>query len=187
MRDNSHSILRWSCSVAIFKDPLIVKQLLIAIGVPFGIVLLMIAVLSGFSRDGVYAISVIVGLLFLTGVFVKVVYKGKYEVEYFMDASGVRCKYSDEQMKKNRVVNGLTVVLGLMTGKPTVAGAGVLAGARQDSVLKWARVQSVKYMPKHRRIHLRASWFEVIVVYCLEENYNAVCDYVKSSVKSVES
>lgn len=175
---------KWSCSVPIFSDPLIAKQLLIAVGLPFGVVLLMIAVLSRFSRDGLYAIAMILGLLILTGLFVKVVYKGRYEVEYWIDASGIRCKYASNQLKKNRLVNGLTVFLGLILGKPTIAGAGLLAQSRQEVLLKWRRVQSVRYYPKHRRIHLRAGWFETVVVYCNDDDYDRVCERVDALISS---
>lgn len=176
----------WTCSVPIFSDPLIVKQLIIAVGLPFGVVLLVIAVFSRFSRDGLYAIAMILGLLFLTWLFVKMVNKGRYEVEYWIDASGVRCKYTPNQLKKNQWINGLTVFLGLLSGKPTVAGAGILAQSRQDVSIKWNRIQSVKHYPRHRRIHLSAGWFETVVVYCSDEaQYKYVCKVIESKCSGV--
>lgn len=161
----------WKISVPIFKNTVILKQLGIAIGIPFGIVALVIGFASGKSVYALYGLGMIAALMFFTWLFIMLVYRGKYEAEFILDDKGALCRTQAGQAKKNRVVNSLTVVLGLMSGKPTAAGAGMLAQSRQEVLLHWNRVKKVKYKPKSHTILLRGGFAESIALFCTDANY----------------
>lgn len=163
----------WKISVPIFRDPVIVKQLGIAVGIPFGLVALVIGLASGRSVYTLYGLGLIGVLLLFTWLFIMAVYRGKYEVEFILDDKGARCRTQEKQAKKNRIVNALTVLLGLLSGKPAAMGAGIVAQSRQEVFLKWSRVRKVKYKPRSRTILLRGGWTEQIALFCTRDNY---CD-----------
>lgn len=166
--------IEWKISVPIFRSSVIVKQMGIAIGIPFGIVALVIGFTSGKSVYTLYALGLIGALLFFIWLFIMAVYRGKYEAEFVLDDKGVRCRTQAKQAKKSRIVNTLTVVLGLLSGKPAAAGAGMLAQSRQEVFLRWNRVTKVKYKPKSLVILLRGGWTEQIALFCAAENYSQV-------------
>lgn len=170
--------LLWRASVPIFRNTVILKQLGIAIGIPFGLVALIIMFTSGRSVYTLYAMGLIGTLLLSTWLFIRVVYGGKYEVEYILDERGVVCRTQTKQGKKNRIINTLTVALGFLSGKPAVAGAGMLAQARQEVFLKWNGVRKAAYKPKSRTILLRGGWTEHIALFCTKENYSMVEQFV---------
>ncbi len=58
--------VRWEISVPIFKNTVILKQLGLAVGIPFGLVALVIVLVSGISRDTLYALGLMAALLILT-------------------------------------------------------------------------------------------------------------------------
>lgn len=97
-------------------------------------------------------------LLILTWLFIMAVYSGKYEAEFVLEGKGILCRTGAKQARKNRVINTLTVILGLLTGKPTAAGAGMLAESRQKTFLRWNRITRVKYKSKRHTILLRGGW-----------------------------
>lgn len=164
--------MEWKISVPIFKNPVIVKQLGIAVGIPFGLVALIIGVTSGRSVYTLYALGLIAALLLFTWIFVMAVYGGKYEAEFILDEEGVFCRTQAKQAQKSRIVNGLAVVLGLLTGKPAVAGAGLLAGSRQSVYLRWNKITKVSSKPRSRTILLRGGFTESIGLFCTKENYD---------------
>ena len=166
--------IQWQISVPIFRNTVILKQLGIAIGIPFGLVALVIGLASGKSVYALYGLGLIAALLFFTWLFIMAVYRGKYEAEFVLDDKGVLCRTQAKQAKKNRITNALTVVLGLLSGKPAVAGAGMLAQSRQETFLKWNRVTKVKYKPKSHTILLRGGWTEQVALFCTEDNYSPV-------------
>lgn len=140
MMGDMQEAVRWEISVPIFKNTVILKQLGLAIGIPFGSVAIIIVLASGRSQDILYALGLMAALLILTWLFVMAAYRGKYEAEFVLDGKGVICRTQAEQARKNRVINTLTVILGLLTGKPAAAGAGMLAESRQETFLRWNRI-----------------------------------------------
>ncbi|MDD2956256.1 MAG: hypothetical protein PHD67_08065 [Oscillospiraceae bacterium] len=166
--------IQWQISVPIFKNTVILKQLGIAVGIPFGLVALVIGFASGKSVYTLYGLGLIGALLLFTWLFIMAVYRGKYEAEFVLDDKGVLCRTQAKQAKKNRIVNVLTVVLGLLAGKPAAAGAGMLAQSRQEAFLKWSRVTKVKYSPKSRTILLWGGWTEQIALFCTQDQYTKI-------------
>lgn len=164
--------MEWKINVPIFRDPAILKQLGLAIGLPFGLVILIIALVSWGSRDSLYALGLIAGLMVLSWLFIMVVYRGRYEAEFILDQKGALCRTQLEQARKNRIINGLTVALGIFSRTPAAAGAGLLAQSRQSMMIPWKRITKARYRPKNRTILLRGGWTENIALFCTEENYS---------------
>jgi len=166
--------IKWRISVPIFKNTVILKQLGLAIGIPFGLVALVIGLASGKSVYALYGLGLIAALLFFTWLFIMAVYRGEYEAEFVLDEKGVICRTQARQAKRNQIANALTVILGLFSGKPAAAGAGMLAQSRQETFLKWNHVTKVNYKPKSHTILLRGGWTEQVVLFCTEDNYTPV-------------
>ncbi len=166
--------IQWQICVPIFRNTVILKQLGITIGIPFGLVALVIGISSGKSVYSLYALGLIGLLIFLTWLFIMAVYRGKYEAEFVLDDKGVLCRTQAKQAKKNRIVNTMIVALGLLSDKPTAAGAGMLAQSRQEVFLRWKRITKVKYKPKSNTILLRGGWTENIALFCAAENYSQI-------------
>lgn len=180
--------LGWEIRVPIFKNSVIIKQLGLAVGIPFGLVALLVGLVSGRSVYTLYALGFMAAALILAWLFIMVAYRGKYEAEFVLDNKGVLCRTGAKQTKKNRVINTLTVILGLFTGRPTIAGAGVLAQSRQEVLIGWSRVTKVKYKPKTHTILLRGGLTEQIALFCEPENYPEAEHFVKNKlVGRVES
>ena len=116
--------LRWEISVPIFKNTVILKQLGLAVGIPFGLVALVIGLSLGKGTDTLYAFGLIAAVLILAWLLIMAAYRGKYEAEFVLDNRGALCRTQAKKAKKNRAINTLTAVLGLLTGRPTVTGAG---------------------------------------------------------------
>lgn len=174
--------VRWEVSVPISKNTVILRQMGIAVGIPFGLVALVIALVSGVSCDTLYALGLVAALLILTWLFIMAVYRGKYEVEFVLDRKGVLCRTQAKQARKNRVINTLAVILGLLTGKPAAAGAGMLAESRQETFLRWNRITRVKYKSKSHTILLRGGWTENIALFCTDESYEQVESFVRRNL-----
>lgn len=178
--------MTWQISVPIFKNSLILRQLGIAVGIPFGLVAIMIRLISGNPLYTLYFLGVLVALLFLTWLFMMAVYKGKYEVEFILDEKGVLCRTQEKQTKKNRVVNTLTVLFGLISGKPAVTGAGMQAHSRQVVFLQWKHITKVKNKPQQKTILLRGGWTENIALFCTQENYPIVEEIVMTKMLNLK-
>ncbi len=162
----------------IFRNSLILRQLGLAVGLPFGLIALIIGLTSGNRVYTLYALGLIAALLILSWLFILVVYRGKYEVDFALDDNGVLCQTQAKQAQKSRAVNVSASLLGLLTGVPAAAGAGMLAQSRQQVFLPWSRVTRVTYKPKSHTILLRGGWTEQLALFCTDENYRQVEAFV---------
>ncbi len=172
--------IQWKHSVTIFANTVILKQLSIAVGIPFGLLALILALATGQAVYALYILGILAGLMALTWLFFQVVHRGKYDVEFTLDESGALCRTQAKQARKNRIVNGLTVALGLLARRPAIAGAGLLAQARQSEFMRWSRIRKVKYLPRQNTILLRGGFGEQMALFCTRDNYAEVERIVKA-------
>lgn len=176
--------LAWTIQVPIFRNSLILKQLALAIGLPFGAVILFLFI-SSRPDNRIYAIYALglVGLLFLlTCLLVWSLYGGKYDAGFVINQKGILCYTQSTQAKTNRIINGLTAVLGLASGQPTVTGAALLANAKQSTFLSWKDVRKVKFLPHQQTIMLRGAWTQRIALFCTPETYGPAEELLRRKI-----
>ncbi len=180
--ENPPGSIGWSMAIPIFRGE-VFRQLGLVIGIPFGLLAIFLMVSAGGEPYGFYGVGLIAALLFLTWLFMKVVYGGKYDAEFLLDDKGALYRTEARQARKNRIVNILTVLAGLLSGKLTAAGAGLLAGSRQNVFISWERLTKVTYKPRSRTILLRAGLTENIGLFCTGENYAPVERFVRKKTE----
>ena len=170
--------MEWTICISILRNTIILKQLGIAIGIPFGILIIILILTKAY-----YGLMLVGVLILLTFLFIQLVWGGKYDVGFELDSSGIRSYTLKNQAKKNRVVNSLVVVLGLLSGKPAVAGAGMLAQSRQDVYLKWKNIKKVKYLPNKHVVLLKGGFAESLAVFCTKDNYAEAESFIQANVQ----
>lgn len=169
--------MEWTIRVSILRNTIILKQLGLAIGIPFGILILMLLLTKAY-----YGLMLVGVLFLLTFLFILLVWGCKYDVCFELDSSGIRSYTLKDQAKKNRIVNSLAVVLGLLSGKPAVAGSGMLAQSRQDVYLKWKDIKKVKYLPNKHVVMIRGGFTENLAVFCTKDNYAEAESFIQANM-----
>lgn len=175
--------LQWQIAVPIFRNTVILKQLGLAIGLPFGLLMLILLILGRGQQDTWYALGLIALLLVSTVLLVLLLYHGRYEVQFTLDQKGALGCTTPRWAKRSRAVNTATVVLGALSGKPAVMGAGVLAQQGQQVFLQWSHIETVTLHPKSSTILLRSGWMQPLALFCTASNYPAVQQFVKTHIK----
>ena len=82
----------------------------------------------------------------------------------------------------HRPVIALTVLLSLFAARPSLAGAGMLAGSRLRVFVPWGDVRRVHYEPERRTIMLRPVGQGPIALFCDEATYAQVEAAVRRNV-----
>jgi hypothetical protein len=181
--------IQWRISVPLYKNTVIWRQIGLAVGIPCGLVTLVMALSSGKSVYALYGLGFIAALLLFIWIFIMAVYQGTYEAEFVLDDKGALCRTPAKQAQKSLVVNALTAALEFLwrlSGRPAVTGAGLLARSQQTGSLRWDRVTEVKYKPKSRAILLRGGRRENVALFCTAENYAAIEQAVQSRTNNIQ-
>lgn len=175
----------WEISVPIFGNNVILKDLGIALGIPFGLLILTLLIISGgdISADGILYPLILIGILFIAGfLFVMIIYGGNYRAGYVIDNIGILNYTQKKQAKRNKIINSLLVVVGLLSGKPSAAAAGILAQSGQSMLVKWKNIKIVRVYPSSKTIVVKGGFAEKIALFCNDDNYEYVKDIILSKV-----
>lgn len=161
--------LNWSIRIPLLKNRVIRNQLSLAIGIPFGILCIVLLAVEAYS-----GLAMVGGALVLGFLLVFLIFRGTYDVEFALDDKGITCETQSKQKKRVRRMAAATAVMGMLAGNPTTVATGMMAEARTKEKLLWKRIRKVKYLDRQSTILLRAGFGESIAVFCTEENYKQV-------------
>lgn len=169
--------LNWSIRIPILKNRVIRNQLSLAIGIPFGILLIVLLVVQAYSGLVMVGVALVLGFL-----LVLLIFRGTYDVEFLLDDKGITCETQSKQKKRVRRMATATAVMGVLAGNPTTVAVGMMAGARTKEKLLWKQIRRVKYLDRQRTIMLRAGVGESIAVFCTEENYKQISAVIRQKM-----
>lgn len=177
MENGESDKLSWEISVPLFKTGVILKDLGIALGIPFGLLIILLLVISGgdISSKGVLYPLMSIGILFLLSfLFIMALYGGRYAAGYVIDNRGILNYTQQSQRKKNTSVNLMLVIIGFLTGKPSAAGTGLLAQSKQSVFVRWNEIRKVKIHPDSMTIIIKGGLACKIAIFCNADNFMSV-------------
>jgi hypothetical protein len=127
-------------------------------------------------------LGLVAGTLFGVGLLaMALVFRGDMRFRFSVSDQHIRSELIDTTA---RAVNRLTMVAGVLAGRPGALGTGLIATSGEVMALGWDGGFRATYDPKHRTIALRNGWRRLLVVYCTEQNYPAVAAFVSARIAS---
>jgi len=175
----------WKISVTIFSNRTILSQLAIGIGIPFGILIVMLIIVrdpENLIYTG-YAFILLAALFIFTYIIILMMYRGKYEVGFTLSDQGIHCFTLPEQARKNKKINGLTFVLGVLSRKPAIIGAGMIAETKQSVFVNWKDIRKINYHNGQNTILLKGSPTQTIAVFCNPDNFQKVKEIIEAKTQ----
>ncbi|MDL2315893.1 hypothetical protein LJC59_02290 [Desulfovibrio sp. OttesenSCG-928-A18] len=176
--------MEWDIKVPIFKHPIIRKQLLLAIGLPFGILFLFLLYLALLGNDdsAVYALGFVSFFFLLCAIIVPLVLPS-YDLHLALGADGVLCENQPKQAKRLKRMRTLALILSLISKQPSAAGAAHLGTSRLRVFIPWKRIKKVAYRAKDSYIAISAGWTNTICLFCTPDNYEQVARLVRENTQ----
>lgn len=180
---------RWIYAVNMWKNPsilfLVFKIFFWVFVVVWGFMILIMIFEDGWNLEMMWDISL--PFLILMGVFpvitlisyaiVAAIYGGKYTMLFEMDEHHIAQILS--QAKKAQAIGMITAAVGVLSGKPAMAGLGISTAARTDMSSNFSSVRSVKPY-RHRNLIKVNELFFKNQVYVRDEDFDFVYEYIKS-------
>jgi len=173
VKDTVEINFEWDIRVPIFKNMLILKQLWLAIGIPFGILLVVLLLAKAY-----YGILLIVLLMLFTVVLVLIVFRGTYDLHFLISGKGILCENQSKQGNRVKKLSIITFLIGLIVKNPTAAGTGLLSSQRVTVLIPWKRIRKIKCVDKQKTIMIHGDFGENIVLFCNSENYEEIKEVI---------
>lgn len=108
------------------------------------------------------------GFFVLLALVTLLVYRNGFQATFTITPDGVGFASGNRE----RGLNRLATVIGIFSGTPAVAGAGMLAYARENVEYPWEIIREVKVYPGARVISLRTSWRTLLRLHCPPELFD---------------
>ncbi len=160
-------IYRWFYELDMLKNPTILFTVWKVLGIAFGVVALFILIVDLFqgviqSLSDIFpamkVILILVPVFFVLSVvsylILAWIFGWKYIVLFEMTEEYVKHIPTPKQFEKAQAINWLTVMVGALAHKPTVMGAGMLAGAKSSSTSVFKNVEFIRVRRKRNTIHV---------------------------------
>lgn len=180
---------RWSYELNLFKNPAI----FFLVWKIFFFIIIGILVVSNLADliNGYFGADTLLGSLKIFGfillgmtVLVLLGYLlyaammgGKYCVLFEMDEEGVSHTQMMKQVKKAELISLLTVLAGIASKNPTIAGVGLNSSARTSMYSEFSKVKTVKSYKKLGLIKVNMT-FEKNQVYTAPEDFDFVNNFI---------
>jgi hypothetical protein len=121
--------------------------------------------------------AVVCGGLFAMSVPIAAVwYANRAHVRFELTAKGVLYRTLEH---KDQLANRALFILGVLLGKPSAAGAGLLAASREAEFTKWTDVTRVNEHPRFSTISLVCGWRVAQRLHCQRDDYPRVAAFVR--------
>jgi hypothetical protein len=167
--------LNWELRVPILRNGLIMRQLGLAIGIPFGILMLVLLLVKAY-----YGMLLVCAAMVLAFLLVLLIFRGTYDVRFVLNDKGILCENQEKQRRRVKKMSAAAFWLGVISRNPGAAGAGLLAGSRVETRIFWKKI---KFDERRKTVTVSAGLGEKIAVFCTNENYAEVKEYIKSHRK----
>jgi hypothetical protein len=178
--------LDWQIDVPLLTNRFIVYDLFKLVGIT-GVLFFMLLAVTSIAVDGKTALRSLSGLAQIDGfamlallvllvLVILLFFFNHFPMGFHLSAREARV---ESLSRRGKWGNRLALVLGVLSGKPGVAGAGLLGMAQELVSVEWREVCRINVYPQVRVISLMNSWRVVFRLYCTPDNFNQVLEAVR--------
>ena len=134
--------IHYSIRINPFNQKIIIIQLLMAIGIPFGLLIVFLIIVNAWEA------LLFIGLFILLSILLVYLLYGNYSLSYTINKDGILCEPDSKQYRKNKLLNNLTLFMGLFSKNVTVSGIGMLAKSNQRQFYIWKSIKKIDIQKK---------------------------------------
>ncbi len=140
--------------------------------------------LHGFSQ-GFLGAAIFGVFILLVGLFTfAVIFGNRWPLEFVVGEHGV---VQNNVSEKAHAIHRLSWILALVTGRPLMAGPGLIAQSREVVAIQWEEVRTVRKYPELGVIAIHGAFMDNVRLYCTPSNFAAVAQRVETAVKQYAS
>ncbi len=170
--------LTWETDVHLVTHPLMLanfaKVFVLTGGIMAALLCFMMAI-SGELRNVVpmlELVGVCLGVVMVLCFFVSlVVFRNRMHMRFHVDDKSVEVELVDARAK---AANKVALVVGVLTGKPALAGMGMIGMSSTKQSAVWNSIARARYHPACHTVSLSNGWRTVLNLFCTPENYGVV-------------
>ena len=188
----------WEADMA-YGNPFMRRQLLLGFGVAFGVLWVILELISWFGRshssftvavfktiffgkipqEAWFAFGFVGLIVVLTVILTKILMPSGYRAQFRMDGYGASVGPAPSQKKLEGKLAWVLMVGGAARRNPGAVGQGILLKNQTGERIDWPEVKSIEAIPEKSTIILHGEWRPPVPLICAPENFANVLAWVK--------
>lgn len=131
---------------------------------------------SGFIFSGCFALFFLVMSVLTLGV----IFGNRWPLEFLVGEHGVVMNNVSE---KAHAIHRFSWILAILTGRPLMAGPGLIAQSREVVGIAWNEVRVVRKYPALGVIYIKGGFLDNVRLYCTPSNFADAMQRVEAAVR----
>jgi uncharacterized membrane protein len=178
----SATAIAWNRRISLATNVFVMRDMTLVIGISCLVLLVFLLAISGGKDLGDIilvwaACSAFIFVLMVIACLV--VMWNRMDLEFEVNAKGAGMTVGSRERKLNKLVT----IIGFLSGKPGVAGAGMLAGANESVFARWQDIKKVTIYRKRKVISMKIGLLTPLRLFCTEKNFAAVERMIRENAK----
>jgi len=190
-KKHSETQFVWEISIPLVSNPFMLKMMLKVCLLSGGVMGALLTFLFAVQRefDAILPILLLTAatsaLLFLLFLFVMLVILGnRMLLRFTVNNDGVLC---ETLSRTARTANRLAIIIGILAGKPGVAGTGMIGLSQEAVFAEWKSIFAFDCHERRQVIILRNRWRQVMILYCTRDNFAEIAEFVSLKTRPFET
>jgi len=184
MNEQNKKEIKWEINIPLLNNKILIKQTVMLFLITFIIVSVLMSTIFLVQGDlEQIPIILLIFLLVCFGLFILfllimlLIFGNRMNLRFTVDSKGVLYEMVDKRGKK---LTNLSIFLGLLSKKPTTAGTGLIAKSMEEVFIDYKNVTKIEPRDKEKVILLKNEWRTLMAIYCNDENYDEVKEYINN-------
>lgn len=176
----SSAVITWKKKIPLLTNVFMLKDFATVLIIAGGLMLAFLLLITGgeLAVIGLWAACmVVVGLLLVFTTLV--VFFNRVNMEFGVGPEGILTTIGSRESK----INSAVTIIGILTGNMQVAGAGLLAGSRETTLVRWPEIRKVTVYRGAKVVSMRIGMLTPMRLYCDDASFEAVVRLIREKAK----
>lgn len=184
---NEKREIKWEIDIPLLNNKILVRQMIMVFFITYIIISVLISTIFLVQGEAesipmllLMFFLVCLGLFVLSILVMLLIFGNRMTLRFTVNDKGVFYEMVDKRGKK---LTNLAIFSGVLSKKATTTGSGLIAKSREAVFINYKNVIKLDPKDKENVILLKNEWRTLLAIYCKEENYNEVKEFLNEIFK----
>ena len=184
---NKKREIKWEIDIPLLNNKILIRQMIMVFFITYIIISVLMSTIFLVQGETesipmllLMFFLVCLGLFVLSILVMLLIFGNRMTLRFTVNDKGVLYEMVDKRGKK---LTNLAIFSGVLSKKATTTGSGLIAKSREAVFINYKNI--IKLVPKDKEnvILLKNEWRTLLAIYCKEENYNEVKEFLNEIFK----
>lgn len=184
---NKKREIKWEIDIPLLNNKILIRQMIMVFFITYIIISVLMSTIFLVQGEAesipmllLMFFLVCLGLFVLSILVMLLIFGNRMTLRFTVNDKGVLYEMVDKRGKK---LTNLAIFSGVLSKKATTTSSGLIAKSREAVFINYKNIIKLDPKDKENVILLKNEWRTLLAIYCKEENYNEVKEFLNEIFK----